>query len=503
MRLQWEAATPSDSNGLYSLPAGYLAATGETILASQHNPPLEDLAAGMTARLMRSGVAPMTGALKLADGTAGAPALSFASAATRGFHKTTDGIGVDVGGTLVAEFTSAGLASGVSTAAIADKAITYRKIQDPSTTSRLLGTPSVAKKAITGAANNGSAAIRLTVASTTDLTTGQSKTVSGVVGTTEANGTWVITVINGTTVDLDGSTFANAYVSGGFLGGSIEELTLGAGLAIQANALVLTAALPRGYISGCTLSNGSDATNDINIAAGVCRDSSNTADIVVSANTAGKQLDANWAAAATTNTGMRNSAAGIADGTYHIYAARTAASSAATIYAYAGVAGTDPDSSAAIATMLTALQAETGGTDYIYARRIASIMRASAVIRAFKQDGDCFDHVTPILDINRATPGTSANTETLSVPLGIRALATLIISGITNQLIYMSSLDQTDAAPSTTAAPLASWWNAGAGGAGPARVRTNASAQVRSRATISAQLYGVTTGWVDIRGKDS
>ena len=133
---------------------------------------------------------------------------------------------------------------------------------------------------------------------------------------------------------------------------------------------------PRGYIDGCALSNNAtDTTNDIDIAAGICRDSTNAVDIELSAIT-GKQLDANWAAGGS--AGMRNSAAGIADGTYHLYAVRTAASATGDIYAYAGVAGTDPDSAAAISTMLTALQAETGGGSYAYARRIGSIIRSTS-----------------------------------------------------------------------------------------------------------------------------
>lgn len=79
--------------------------------------------------------------------------------------------------------------------------------------------------AVSGAANNGSGLIRLTVASTSGWTTGDSKTVSGVVGTTEANGTWTITVVDATHIDLQGSAFANAYVSGGVVGGSVDALT--------------------------------------------------------------------------------------------------------------------------------------------------------------------------------------------------------------------------------------------------------------------------------------
>lgn len=100
---------PSDANGVYSLPTGYLAVTGEVIQASQHNPPLEDLASAMSQRLMRSGAAPMTGVFKIVDGTVGSPAVQFANAPSTGFFKTADGFAVSVGGTQVAEFTSNGI----------------------------------------------------------------------------------------------------------------------------------------------------------------------------------------------------------------------------------------------------------------------------------------------------------------------------------------------------------------------------------------------------------
>jgi hypothetical protein len=77
-------------------------------------------------------------------------------------------------------------------------------------------------QAVTGAANNGSGAIRLTVSSTASFATGQAKTVTQVTGTTEANGTWTITVIDATHLDLQGSTFSHAYVSGGVIGGNAD-----------------------------------------------------------------------------------------------------------------------------------------------------------------------------------------------------------------------------------------------------------------------------------------
>ena len=67
---------------------------------------------------------------------------------------------------------------------------------------------------ITGAANNGSGLIRITDAGH-GLQTGDRIKIANVGGTTEANSTWTVTVISSSTFDLVGSTFSNAYTSGG------------------------------------------------------------------------------------------------------------------------------------------------------------------------------------------------------------------------------------------------------------------------------------------------
>lgn len=69
---------------------------------------------------------------------------------------------------------------------------------------------------LTGAADNGAGLVRITKA-THGFSTGNRVGISEVVGTTEANGEWTITVIDANNFDLVGSTFANTYVSGGYV----------------------------------------------------------------------------------------------------------------------------------------------------------------------------------------------------------------------------------------------------------------------------------------------
>src|SRR5258708_19166564 len=102
-------------------------------------------------------------------------------------------------------------------------------LQNDVTPFRLSGTLkgqfSTVTTGVTGAANNGSGAIRLAVTSTVGFNGGQSYNVSGVTGTTEANGTWIITIIDTTHVDLNGSVFVHAYSSGGLLASTLVSVT--------------------------------------------------------------------------------------------------------------------------------------------------------------------------------------------------------------------------------------------------------------------------------------
>lgn len=67
---------------------------------------------------------------------------------------------------------------------------------------------------VTAAANNGSGLVRLTIGANS-FSDGDAVLVAGVGGTVEANGNWFVTGRTATTIDLRGSSFANAYTSGG------------------------------------------------------------------------------------------------------------------------------------------------------------------------------------------------------------------------------------------------------------------------------------------------
>jgi hypothetical protein len=101
---------------------------------------------------------------------------------------------------------------------------------------------------ITNTANNGSGLIRVTTSASHGYSTGNRLIVFAVNGTTEANGLWTITVINGTTYDLDGSTYTNAF-SASPNGGSI--LTSGEPIAayVESGAASI-------WFTGCEFDNG-------------------------------------------------------------------------------------------------------------------------------------------------------------------------------------------------------------------------------------------------------
>lgn len=251
---------------------------------------------------------------------------------------------------------------------------------------------------------------------------------------------------------------------------------------------------PAGHLWGLTLTNGSDATNDIDIAAGECASNDATStDRVRMALTATltKQLDAAWSVgsgAGGLDTGS------IANTTYHVYLIQR------------------PDTGVVDALFSTSASAPTMPTNYTKKRRIGSIIREAGSIVAFVQDGDYFRRKASVLDVNTTNPGTSAVTATLSVPSGINVQALLNVHFIASpnspSIAYLSDLGSTDEAASRTAAPLgALFTNAVTGqdsAVGHQLVRTNTSAQIRYRLSFSDGnnvMRIATLGWLDSRGR--
>lgn len=250
--------------------------------------------------------------------------------------------------------------------------------------------------------------------------------------------------------------------------------------------------LPRSYLAGLTLSNnGTDATNDIDIAVGTCRDSTNTVDITL-ASALTKRLDATWAVG--TNQGGLDTGA-IANGTYHMWVIRRS------------------DTSVVDVLFSTSATSPTMPANYDTKRRIGSILRESGAIVSFKQNGNSFRRSIPISDLDATGMSGTATSRTLSVPIGIQVLAEMNVH-LDNEttagriVLLMTSLDEADTTPSYTVFTLI----AGDNSAGRKPVcayeviKTNTSAQIRTRfdfATAGTDRLKITTlGWNDSRGRD-
>ena len=250
-----------------------------------------------------------------------------------------------------------------------------------------------------------------------------------------------------------------------------------------------------GGIFGLTITNdATDAANDISVAIGAAVDS--TENRVIRFGTALiKQLDAAWAVG--TNAGMLDTGA-IANTTYHIHL----------------IHRSDTGVSDYLAS--TSATAPTMPTSYDYRRRIGSILRESATIIAFTQDGDYFRRSASVLDVDSTNPGVAAVTRTLSVPTGVNVFAILNMylqpAGATSGTqAHLSDIAAANEAPSLTAAPLAmssAPVNVNEHGSrGPLFIRTDTSAQIRSRLAGTSDgstiIRIATSGWIDRRGRDA
>lgn len=298
----------------------------------------------------------------------------------------------------------------------------------------------------------------------------------------------------GTTVMTVGPTnTTNVSIAGGLTLGT--ALALGSGGTGGTTAETAFSNLAAEFftdkvIRGLSISNNvSDATNDIDVAAGTCVSDDGTTVMTLSAIT--KQLDVAWAvgsAAGGLDTGS------IADTTYHVWVIHRT------------------DTGVTDALFSASASAPTMPTNYTKKKCIGSIIRSGGTILAFFQDRNRFYLSTPIVTGTATNPGTSAVTRATGVPLGVKFIAMLQVCqfpSTTAMGIYASSLDSADVAPQAPATSSLTAPGMGGDANGGAfwqfsynEIRTNTSAQIRTRLAASGasdRIGVLTTGWIDPR----
>ena len=240
--------------------------------------------------------------------------------------------------------------------------------------------------------------------------------------------------------------------------------------------------IPRLAIQGLTYANnGSDATNDIDIAVGGAMDAT-SARMMVLASALTKRLDATWAVG-TNQGGLDTGSASDTD--YYIWLINRS------------------DTDVTDVLFSTSATSPTMPTNYNYKRLIGWFKRVSSTIVAFKTyetagGGLDMRWTAPTLDIN-TTLSTSRRTDAIKVPLTFSTLATIRVSLVDasdNILALVCCPDETDAAPSATAAPLAnlnSHSGAGATEQKELRIRTSATGTIAARSVVALDTYAVST----------
>lgn len=248
--------------------------------------------------------------------------------------------------------------------------------------------------------------------------------------------------------------------------------------------------IPRLAIQGLTYANnGSDATNDIDIAVGGAMDAT-SARMMVLASALTKRSDAVWAVG--TNQGGLDTGS-VSDTDYYIWLINRS------------------DTDVTDVLFSTSATSPTMPTNYNYKRLIGWFRRASSTIVPFKTyetagGGLEFAWVTIATDVTE-TIGTSRSTVSLArVPSGISIVATISVESNLQYAVNVACLDQADIAPAVGGG-IGNTGTSGFLSAGAQviasliaktqiRVRTNTSGQVAMRASgAGATVYASVTGF--------
>jgi hypothetical protein len=248
----------------------------------------------------------------------------------------------------------------------------------------------------------------------------------------------------------------------------------------------------RGQLAGLTLSTaGSSAT--FGIAVGEAADS--TAAVLMQLASAYTKTTAAWAVGSGNGSfdGTGSAPTTTTPNWYHVHLIRRA------------------DTGVVDVLVSLSATAPTLPANYTQFRRIGAMKtNASSQWIAFIQIGDQFLWSAPVGDVNAGSPGTSLLNYGLTVPFGINVIATFhgVYTNTTaamQTILFYSPLTgaQTPGTPSGNA----SFYNPAANqyAAADFQILTNASTQVSVICGTAAgnQLFIVTTGWIDRRGRDA
>lgn len=234
--------------------------------------------------------------------------------------------------------------------------------------------------------------------------------------------------------------------------------------------------VPKGHIYGLTLSNNStDATNDIDIAAGECADEDGNLMVLSSGITL--RSDVNVAGGGDLDTGS------VTDDTYHAFIIQRSDNGDVR-----GLLSANPNT-------------PTMPTNYDRKRRIWSIVRASGAIRPFRQTGDYCELVTPVTDINTTTLGTSKGNYLMSAPIGIspilRIAATIRNTSSSVGVRVFATDISSGAQPYSIIAPAMNYY-----AAGHFDIRADVDGYISAQADVaSTTLQASLLGWTDHRGR--
>ncbi len=246
------------------------------------------------------------------------------------------------------------------------------------------------------------------------------------------------------------------------------------------------ASVPPEHLSGLTISYS--AVTTFGVSAGKCRDSTDSA--TMSLATAYTKTLSGWAV----GTGNGSLQAGLSlaiNKWYHVHAIHK------------------PEGDVTDIMISTSVGSPTLPTGYTTFRRLGSILtNSSSQIVNFRQDGDEFLWLSPVLDNNdAATIGTTASSITLTTPLGLKVRAILNINiahGSQAPVVYLSSPDVTDELPVLSDGDPVGQVSAPATSkrytVGNVVIRTNNSSVIRARSNVATTVVNIcTTGWLDDR----